>query len=374
MASTQETASFERSVTKYWVRLSEKDRWPFVPWGLIPLVAMIALALFAFTRFASRDIEANVAQSVKASLQDKGLSFAKVSVSGQQVMLTGVQPTDAAGEAAVASAKAALCDTWGGMKTCAISVDAKWDKAPPLPTPTLDVELTRQGQALTLTGEVSSPTVREQLVAAARERFPAATLDDQLRVRAGVGPSAVEPAALARVVGALGACKQGLSRFASGSYSLRCELSAADTVATRAVASGPGLSLGNIELIVSEEADACEKTLAELLGKTKLEFDTGKAKLRATSGPVLKAVADAAAKCPGRLTVEGHTDNVGDAQGNQMLSQARAEAVVTALGGLGIDATRLGAAGFGANRPIADNGTADGRSRNRRIEIHVVRN
>ncbi len=53
------------------------------------------------------------------------------------------------------------------------------------------------------------------------------------------------------------------------------------------------------------------------------------------------------------------------------LSQARADAVAGFLGDVGVDRTRISAKGFGAERPIADNATEEGRARNRRIEIHV---
>ena len=70
-----------------------------------------------------------------------------------------------------------------------------------------------------------------------------------------------------------------------------------------------------------------------------------------------------------KLAVEGHTDNTGDAAHNRTLSEARARAVVAALAGKGIDAGRLQSAGFGADKPAADNAGEDGRARNRRVEL-----
>lgn len=70
-----------------------------------------------------------------------------------------------------------------------------------------------------------------------------------------------------------------------------------------------------------------------------------------------------------RLSVEGHTDDTGAADHNRSLSQARAASVVTALTAGDIDAARLSAAGFGADRPVADNGSEAGRARNRRVEL-----
>lgn len=72
-----------------------------------------------------------------------------------------------------------------------------------------------------------------------------------------------------------------------------------------------------------------------------------------------------------RLNMEGHTDNTGTPDINQVLSQQRAKAVNDYLIKNGIDAERLKFAGFGQDRPIAENHTAAGRSKNRRVELLI---
>jgi OOP family OmpA-OmpF porin len=69
------------------------------------------------------------------------------------------------------------------------------------------------------------------------------------------------------------------------------------------------------------------------------------------------------------LTIEGHTDNVGDDAYNMTLSQKRTESVKDYLVSKGISASRLTAIGYGETKPIADNNKADGRARNRRVEL-----
>ena len=72
-----------------------------------------------------------------------------------------------------------------------------------------------------------------------------------------------------------------------------------------------------------------------------------------------------------RITGEGHTDNQGQASHNQELSQKRAESVATYLKSRGIAPDRVTAVGKGADKPVADNKTIEGRAQNRRVEIIV---
>ena len=73
-----------------------------------------------------------------------------------------------------------------------------------------------------------------------------------------------------------------------------------------------------------------------------------------------------------RLKIGGYTDNVGDPAANLRLSDARANTVMRELVSLGIAPERLTAEGYGEQHPIADNATAEGRARNRRIAFRVT--
>ncbi len=74
-----------------------------------------------------------------------------------------------------------------------------------------------------------------------------------------------------------------------------------------------------------------------------------------------------------QVRIEGHTDNIASAQYNQKLSLRRARAVHDYLVNHGIKAQRLSVAGFGFSRPVASNGTAQGRAKNRRVELTPFR-
>jgi outer membrane protein OmpA-like peptidoglycan-associated protein len=101
-------------------------------------------------------------------------------------------------------------------------------------------------------------------------------------------------------------------------------------------------------------------------------FDFASAALRQESGPVLEKIVAFMKENPAtRLAIEGHTDNVGDANSNQRLSEQRAKAVVAALTKQSIESGRLSAAGYGATKPVSDNATVTGRAKNRRVTIRL---
>jgi outer membrane protein OmpA-like peptidoglycan-associated protein len=112
----------------------------------------------------------------------------------------------------------------------------------------------------------------------------------------------------------------------------------------------------------------------EIVILEKLYFSSGKAALLRRSFPVLAAVASVLEANPnvGRVRVEGHTDDVGDAAYNRELSQRRAEAVRARLVKAGIARSRLVAEGYGESRPVTNNESPEGRARNRRVVFAII--
>ena len=101
-------------------------------------------------------------------------------------------------------------------------------------------------------------------------------------------------------------------------------------------------------------------------------FDTGKADLRGEAREALAKLSGIVLNYPSlHLTIEGHTDNTGSADFNQTLSEKRADSVRDYLIGQGLPPDKLTAQGFGMANPVADNSTAAGRQKNRRVEIVV---
>jgi outer membrane protein OmpA-like peptidoglycan-associated protein len=101
-----------------------------------------------------------------------------------------------------------------------------------------------------------------------------------------------------------------------------------------------------------------------------IEFETGLANIKPASYKLLDEIFESAVVAEGlKIGVYGHTDNNGPDAVNIPLSQKRAQAVQAYLLKKGLNANRIEAKGFGAGKPIADNNTEAGKSKNRRVEI-----
>ncbi len=120
-------------------------------------------------------------------------------------------------------------------------------------------------------------------------------------------------------------------------------------------------------------AEGCpEKLDKEVTIGLDVEFDFGKATIKGDASNEIKKVDNFMKKFRSvKVNIEGYTDNVGSAEENKKLSQARADAVKAALVAGGVDGSRLNAIGFGPENPIADNKTEEGRAKNRRVIAHA---
>ncbi|HET7729100.1 MAG TPA: OmpA family protein [Usitatibacter sp.] len=101
-----------------------------------------------------------------------------------------------------------------------------------------------------------------------------------------------------------------------------------------------------------------------------INFDTGKSDLQADGRATVAEIVKMLKAAPGmKIAIEGHTDNVGQPGANKALSENRARSVMAAIVAGGIERGRLTSAGFGQERPIADNRGEEGRAKNRRVEL-----
>lgn len=104
-------------------------------------------------------------------------------------------------------------------------------------------------------------------------------------------------------------------------------------------------------------------------------FDTNKHNINSASAETLSKLADIFKEYPDtNILVEGHTDSTGPLEFNMTLSKERAQSVTSYLAGRGISSGRFTTNWYGPNQPKYDNSTAEGRAKNRRVELAIVAN
>jgi outer membrane protein OmpA-like peptidoglycan-associated protein len=124
---------------------------------------------------------------------------------------------------------------------------------------------------------------------------------------------------------------------------------------------------------IKAQQDAAGNMIISMSGDT-LKFATGSSVISSDGGAALDKLAGVLKKYPeNRINLSGHTDSVGSAEANRALSQQRSDSVRSYLLQQGVPARcLLSSVGYGEEHPIADNGTAEGRALNRRVELSMT--
>lgn len=371
-------------------RRVEHDVLPFLPFGLVPALGLLLVLLFAWLVFAPNSIQDAARRSAQSALIEAGEEWAGVRASGQWITLHGAPPSPEAAQRAIDAVRRKTAPTWlgGARPVTRIATDftvtapavperANSLSAVPAPPTSMEYLFRLRAGALVMNGRVPSGRVRADLmVRAENQKSPPhfITVVNQLEVTGESAPDGYAAAA-ARSIDALVLCQEGTSSFVDMTFNFFCEADDDKVEHIRKLASTnlPYGSAGTINVLPRDAVASCEEELARLLDAARIEFATGSIVINVASGPVLDLAARAAADCPGTLRVEGHTDSTGNPDLNDELSQQRAEAVRAALIDRGVPADRLIATGYGDARPVGDNTTEEGRARNRRIELRIVR-
>ncbi|MFG4002699.1 OmpA family protein [Flavobacterium aquidurense] len=135
-------------------------------------------------------------------------------------------------------------------------------------------------------------------------------------------------------------------------------------------------NINDIESTSADKADySNQATEVVASGEWKINFNTGSAEISTSSSKEVERIYNLLIQAENtKLTVVGHTDNVGNADSNLALSKSRAQAVVNYLKQKGIPANRFQMVdGKGQNDPIADNNSASGKAQNRRVVITLLK-
>jgi OmpA-OmpF porin, OOP family len=227
---------------------------------------------------------------------------------------------------------------------------------------------------IVVTGTVADEASKAGLLARLRDVYGAERVVDQLAV-GGVATPANWSEHLQKLIGPnLKLITRGQLKVDGTNVSLRGDV--ANEAQRQQIATDIAASLDQTYVVNNglRVAASEQGVLDAALANRIIEFESGKATLTESGKEILDQMAAALMKLKGvRVEVIGHTDNAGSRAGNLSLSQARAEAVKAYVAGRGINGEQIAVSGEGPDRPVADNRTADGRARNRRIEFKVVR-
>ncbi len=369
-----------RTTRRYWRRTETPRAW--WPWGLLPIAGLLVLYLFGALVTAPA-IERQVGDSVSETLENAGVDVTELAADGQGVTgrIVAGGPAEALLEALAANS---TCTTWAGDLTCPASVSLEQDLLEPAPVEVAPrdhrFQFLRGVDTLILRGEVPSAAERERIDVLAHEHFE--QVQNELRISdEAAGPHYARAAD--RAVAVVKHLVSGQASWSGGRLYVSGIAKAGDIVAARSEvdsAEDAGfLGRFDVQELESEPVreappaarQACNDAFQDTLSGATVRFRTASAEIDTASVALLQRLAALANGCSGNLTIEGHTDSQGDADMNEALSLARATAVRDALAVLGVDSSRMRAVGYGESRPIADNATAEGRARNRRIAISI---
>jgi OOP family OmpA-OmpF porin len=224
-----------------------------------------------------------------------------------------------------------------------------------------------------VTGTVADEASKAGLLARLREIYGAERVVDQISIGTVATPANWNEH-VQRLIGPnLKLISRGQLKVDGSNVSLRGDVASEaqrQQIANDIAASlNPTYVVNNGLRVAASEQGVLDAALANRI----IEFESGKATLTDSGRGILDQMAVALQRLRGmRVEVIGHTDNAGSRAGNLSLSQARAEAVKNYVASRGINPDLISVSGEGPDRPVADNRTAEGRARNRRIEFKVI--
>lgn len=335
-----------------------------------------------------------------------GLPAGRISLVGRRARLTAAPPTrfrqieDARGalgqslpegyRLAVLADPAAVISPSEDDLNAAVTDEGAPDQAPSLSARaamSAETVLTLDGGVLTLSGAAPTDALAAAAAGFARARLVGVDVENDLSALSGAGGFGLGGApgwraAMTTTLSLLGQLQAGEARLTtrsltvSGAVADPLEIPALHRLAVTA-AGDDRRAITRLSVPVAARAAAaptpvaeCALRLNEIVAERPITFEPGSTQIDEAGKAVIGALAAALRPCQGgRVEIGGHTDSQGSARLNLGISQARAFAVLDALVEAGVAPLRLSARGYGEEQPVADNGTEEGRARNRRIEF-----
>lgn len=304
------------------------------------------------------------------------LGAGAVSLSDADILLTAPPGVD---KAAFDAAAGRLQQSLPPVFSLQSRLETVPDAAPQGP-PEFTATLSGAG-VLDMSGRISDDRMREAVDSVARARFP--------QVQADLANDTAVPGGwTVRVIGAIEALdtlETGSVRVTPGM--IRLSGTSGDPAAPEAAAArlaerlGPGAAY-EMAIRYDRRLDPaldlpdgmeCVRQLNIAMSESEIGFEPAKAAIAGDPAPTLDRLRSVMAECADfAIEAGGHTDTQGSEGFNADLSRGRAQALVAAMAGAGIDVTNMTARGYGESQPIATNETEEGREENRRIEFRLL--
>jgi outer membrane protein OmpA-like peptidoglycan-associated protein len=326
------------------------------------LLLLPTLLLIPTLHFNWHNIEIDVANNVNNALaQSEPWAKAETFNRGRDVLLVGTAP----------SQRAALDATTTALSASGIRQVEFVGEIAPADPPSL--KISRRAGKILLEGTLADQANVESLLNQASKQFGA----DHVVNSVNIGENTQELTAGAELLTVVKRLPESVTLNITENV-----LTLSGSVETRTAKNSLGDELsaiykGKIDnhlVIVPQlvERDICQELLDQLLADAKINFASGEATIQEDSFQLIQSIADTANRCPAaEFEIAGYTDSNGTLSYNMALSQRRADSVMEAVVALGLDSSRFTAKGYGPDTAGADNQTASGRAKNRRIEFRL---
>ncbi len=363
-------------------------------WGLI-ILGIISALITLLTPWGASKHSVEMGDSIRANLSADKFNFAKVEMSGNVATLSGDAPSKALADEAISIAAKTECKTCKKKGKIWHEVASNFQVAKAKPAPVKQAVQVVSPYQFTATklddgivdmhGYVPSDDARDRVVAEAQALFGDKLRSTKIRVAPGapnanwtdvIGLHLPELASLDNGTFSLDD-RQALIKGLVSDAGIRDRINALVTGLPGGYIGAANIAVPNAAAVNAGEVQSkamCQALFDDLKGQTRINFASAKAEIRgAQSFDLLNTLASAANQCQSfRVSIEGHTDNEGDDEYNQWLSEQRAQTVVAYLADNGVEISRMNATGYGETQPIATNDTPEGRAANRRINFVVT--
>ncbi len=351
----------------------------FVMMALTGLLALIVFAVF----FGMRSIEGGLEDRIADGLEARGVTEVEVRATARDVLVVGVVSSEDQIEEALA-----FIEGLDGVVSHETNLRVKVVRDPgEIKIESDPIVITWDAGAATVVGNVSSSDVKDALELSLRDTFGQVDMSG-LTVKEGIESerdwftSFLQLTQTMRELTPVGSVFvssddrliQVTAEFETRSERSNARQAAQDIISATTFEFTSALTYEDAPPPPREEqVIELQASIDELIEGKVVEFETDSDVITATGTALLDEILDALRQFPDvSIEIAGHTDDQGTEEYNNDLSRRRADAVLAYLVGRGEPVDRFVVVGYGESRPIADNATADGRARNRRIEFKAL--